>query len=95
MSTEVIVLRAFMGDQAVAEEMLAHGFGPDLMTTREGRTVAERLLEFRKMGRIPIWRTFGKRLSGEGNSAGDSSGIWWGWSGRRVAPDSMRWHTSR
>lgn len=50
LSAEVIVLRAFMGNQAVAEDLLAHGFAPELMPTREGRSVAEALLALRKQG---------------------------------------------
>ena len=50
MSTEVIILRAFMGNQAAAKELLAHGFAPELMPTREGRKVAETLLALRKDG---------------------------------------------
>jgi hypothetical protein len=53
MSTELIVVRAFMGDQAVAKELLAHGFAPELMPTREGRKVAETLLALRKGGMAP------------------------------------------
>jgi len=65
-STELIVVRAFMGDQAVAEEMLAHGFAPELMTTREGRKVAETLLALRKDGTVPSLEDLRRALDQRG-----------------------------
>jgi hypothetical protein len=50
MSTELIVLRAFLGNRAVAEEMVARGFGVELVPTREGREVAQVLLDMRGNG---------------------------------------------
>lgn len=59
-----------MGDQAVAEEMLAHGFGPDLMTTREGRRVAETLLAFRENGTDPNLENLRQALERRGQLGG-------------------------
>jgi hypothetical protein len=70
LSTEVIVLRAFMGGQVVAEEMLAHGFAPDLMTTREGRKVAETLLALRKGGTVPSLENLRRALDQRGRLGG-------------------------
>jgi hypothetical protein len=52
-SVELIVLRAFMGDQAVAKELLAHGFTPELMPTGEGREVAQTVLALRTGATAP------------------------------------------
>ena len=60
MSIEAIVVRAFMGEQAVAEEMLAHGFAPDLMTTREGR----------KEGTVPRLENLRRALDQRGRLGG-------------------------
>lgn len=54
MSTELIVLRAFLEDRTVAEEMLARGFRPDLFSTREGREVAQVVLDLRKGGETSL-----------------------------------------
>lgn len=70
MSTELIVLRAFIGDQAVAEEMLARGFAPDLMTSRQGRQVAETLLSFRENGTIPSLENVRQALERRGRLGG-------------------------
>ena len=69
-STELIVVRTFMGDQAVAEEMLAHGFAPELMTTREGRKVAETLLALRKDGTVPSLEDLRRALDQRGRLGG-------------------------
>lgn len=50
MSVERIVLRACMGDQTLAKELLARGFAPDLLPTSEGRKVAQTVLALRSGG---------------------------------------------
>jgi len=69
-STELIVLRAFVADQALAEEMLARGFAPDLMTTREGRKVAETLLALRKDSRTLSLENLQRALAHRGRLGG-------------------------
>lgn len=66
MSTEVIVLRAFTGDPVVAEELLAHGFAPGLLPTREGRRVAGTLLMLRKDGTVPSLENLRRALEERG-----------------------------
>jgi len=70
LSTEIIVLRAFMADQERAEELLAHGFAPALMTTREGRQVAETLLALRRGGTVPSLENLRRALDQRGRLGG-------------------------
>lgn len=67
MSTERIVLRAFGGDEGVAEELLDRGFAPGLMETREGREVARALLDLRSAGALPTLENLRQTLSRQGS----------------------------
>jgi len=67
MSTERIVLRAFGGDVGVAEELLARGFAPGLMETREGREVAEAMLDLRSAETIPTLENLRQALTQRGS----------------------------
>ena len=67
MSTERIVLRAFGGDEGVAEELLARGFAPGLMETREGREVAQAMLDLRTAEAIPTLANLRQALTQRGS----------------------------
>ena len=67
MSTERIVLRAFGGDEGVAEELLARGFAPGLMETREGREVAQAMLDLRSAEAIPTLANLRQALTQRGS----------------------------
>ena len=67
MSTERIVLRAFGGDEGVAEELLARGFAPGLMETREGREIAQPMLGLRTAAAIPTLASLRQALTQKGS----------------------------
>ena len=67
MSTERIVLRAFGGDKGLADELLARGFAPGLMETREGREVAQAMLDLRRAEAIPTLANVRQALTQRGS----------------------------